>query len=109
MKENIWYMISGLFISKKELENKINVLEKDIENLKHSHKELLIKYNALENKANNLEQLTNGLVENYNALIQEIKNLCGFQEETQEEDKKAKAERTHMSDAIAEVFDWGGE
>ena len=40
-------MISNLFISKKELKEKIEQQQKDIENLKHSHKELMERYNGL--------------------------------------------------------------
>lgn len=86
-------MISNLFISKKELKDKIEQQEKDIENLKHSHKELLERYN--------------GLMKNYEQLMNDIKLMCGVQEEDTKKNKKAESERTSFADAIAEVFDWG--
>ena len=86
-------MISNLFISKKELKEKIEQQQKDIENLKHSHKELLERYN--------------GLMKNYEQLMNDIKLMCGVQEEDNKNNKKAESERTSFADAIAEVFDWG--
>lgn len=86
-------MISNLFISKKELKEKIEQQQKDIENLKHSHKELLERYN--------------GLMKNYEQLMNDIKLMCGVQEEDTNKNKKAEKERTSFADAIAEVFDWG--
>lgn len=88
------------FTSKRELRERIETLEKDVENLKHSHKELRDQYN--------------GLVSNYENLMNEIKSMCGMQEVINEEEKEIKAkekraenQRTSFSDAIAEVFDWG--
>lgn len=86
-------MISNLFISKKELKEKIEQQQQDIENLKHSHKELLERYN--------------GLMKNYEQLMNDIKLMCGVQEEDTKKNKKAESERTSFADAIAEVFDWG--
>ena len=86
-------MISNLFISKKELKEKIEQQQKDIENLKHSHKELMERYN--------------GLMANYEQLMNDIKLMCGVQEEDTKNNKKAESERTSFADAIAEVFDWG--
>lgn len=86
-------MISNLFISKKELKEKIEQQQKDIENLKHSHKEILERYN--------------GLMKNYEQLMNDIKLMCGVQEEDTKKNKKAESERTSFADAIAEVFDWG--
>ena len=88
-------MISNLFISKKELKEKIEQQQKDIENLKHSHKELFERYN--------------GLMKNYEQLMNDIKLMCGVQEEDTKKNKKAENERQSFADAIAEVFDWGDE
>ena len=86
-------MISNLFISKKELKEKIEQQQKDIENLKHSHKELMERYN--------------GLMKNYEQLMNDIKLMCGVQEEDDKKNKKAESERMSFADAISEVFDWG--